>query len=235
LNRRIGARLLAIGSYAFIGLSALVLLLGIYLYVSLGSFAEGLPIRTVNQYRNLTDMIPLLATLESDLEGIRAGAKGEDRSELRFTVNKINSSRRLIASVFDRTIPPDLAALLSEISALASDLSRDDNNAAPMSATDAILYRNRAGYIYSEFRDYLVRINNDTLLALEGQARGVGSLKTAMLLSLSIVFLAVLLTFFFLRREKRLLARLEQIDVHTTEGQLKKRIHRGVAEDAEKR
>lgn len=210
MNSALRSRFLSLGSYAFIGLSIFVLAIGISLYAGLGSVVEGLPIRTVNQYRNLTGMMPLLSTLESDLGQLNTKSQDDGAGELRFTINKISGARRLIGSVFEKNLPSDLAMLLSEISTLDSDISYAISSGSPLTATDVILFENRAGYISSEFRDYVLRINNDTLLALEDQAAGIGKLKVAMLLSLSIVFLAVLLTFFLLRRQRRLIVQLEE-------------------------
>jgi two-component system, sensor histidine kinase and response regulator len=210
LNSALRSRLLSLGSYAFIGLSAFVLAIGAFLYVNLGSVEKALPIRSINQYRNLTNMMPLLYELEADLDALPGNSRDQSASELRFTINKINSTKRLIDSVFEMSMPSDLAMLMSETSTLVSDISAALASDSPITATDAILYENRASYIYSEFRDFVLRINNDSLLALEGQEVGIGKLKIAMLLSLSIVFLAVLLTFVFLRRQRRLIAQLEE-------------------------
>jgi signal transduction histidine kinase/FixJ family two-component response regulator len=210
LNSALRSRLLSLGSYAFIGLSVFVLAISVFLYVNLGSVEKALPIRTVNQYRNLANMMPLLYELESDLDHAPANSSDESASKLRFTINKINTSKRLIDSVFEMNMPSDLSMLMSEISTLVSDISAVLASGSPITATGAILYENSASYIYSEFRDYVLRINNDTLLALEGQGAGLGRLKIAMLLALSIVFLAVLLTFVFLRRQRRLIAQLEE-------------------------
>lgn len=210
MNSALRSRLLSLGSYAFIGLSAFVLAIGAFLYVNLGSVEKALPIRSINQYRNLTNMMPLLYELEADLDALPGNSRDQSASELRFTINKINSTKRLIDSVFEMSMPSDLAMLMSETSTLVSDISAALASDSPITATDAILYENRASYIYSEFRDFVLRINNDSLLALEGQEVGIGKLKIAMLLSLSIVFLAVLLTFVFLRRQRRLIAQLEE-------------------------
>jgi hypothetical protein len=176
---------------AFIGISLAAVAVGIYIESSIGSIAAALPIRTVSQFRSVSSMIPLLSDLSSELELAPGRAGPEAMSELRLVLNRINASRRLIASVFEARMPIDLATLMSEIAALAAELSTDASSDAPMDETRAILLMNRASYIYSEFRDYVFRVNNDSLASLEGQEAKLAQLRAVMIAFLSMIALAV--------------------------------------------
>jgi two-component system, sensor histidine kinase and response regulator len=209
LNEKLRFRLLSLSSYIFVGLSAFVILVGAFLFIDLGRMEATLPIKSANQFRNMAGMLPLLSNLASDLEAIQAGSGKEDPSVLRFTINKIRAERQLVNDVFDGRFPDDLQMLMDETSLLLIDLSKEVESDRPLDRTSAILFKNRSAYIYSEFRDYILRVNNDSLSVLERQGSEIGTLRIAMLSSLSIVLLAIILTFILQRSQKNLVLELE--------------------------
>jgi two-component system, sensor histidine kinase and response regulator len=210
LNDKQQFRLLAIGATVFMGLSLLVFSIGVFLYFTLGKLGMELPVKNVNQFRNMANTLPLISTLSSELGSIAQNGQNANWGELRFTVSKIRVSQGLIDSDFNGKPPYDLKIIMDEISLLLDDMSRIFASSSSIGQTNVVLFENRSGYIYSEFRDYILRINNATLLALENQGREVENLRKAILLSSAIVFIAIIFTFFLLKNQRRLIAQLEK-------------------------
>ena len=192
------------------GMSVFVLALGGFLYFNLTKLERALPVKTVNQFRNMTNLTPLLSTLSSSLDMVRLKDTESNWVELRFVVNKIKVSQDLINMDFRGQPPKDLKTLLDELVLLLADLSPLIETGSSINQTDRILFKNRTDYIFSEFRDYILRINNDTLLKLEAQENEMSRLKNAMLSSSVVVLCAVGLTFFLVRNQKKLVRQLEQ-------------------------
>jgi two-component system, sensor histidine kinase and response regulator len=209
LNENTRFRLLSLGSFIFIGLSILVFFIGIFLYLNLAKLGTELPVKNVNQFRNMANMLPLVSSLSSELDSIAVDNQDVYGGELRFTISKIRISKGLVDSDFNGKPPYDLKVIMDEITMLIDDMSRLLPFGSSIDKTDVILFENRVGYLYSEFRDYILRINNDTLLGLEKQGKEIGNLRNMILLSSAIVFGSIVLTIILLRNQKKLISQLE--------------------------
>jgi two-component system sensor histidine kinase/response regulator len=224
LNEKRGFRVLSDISYSIIALCVFVFSIGMFMFFNLGKLGTELPVRTVDQFRNISNLLPLLSELSDDLDSIQQKNQNIQWENLAFTISKIKVGQGLIDSDFNGRAPtrhsmlfdsggesPEgLTIIMDEISLLNADLSRAVDSGMSMSPTDAILFKNRIAYIYSEYRDYILRINNDTLLVLERQRSDIGNLKTEILLSSTIVLCSATLTFILLRNRKKIFGQLEQ-------------------------
>ena len=222
MNEKIQFRVLTLISYAIIALSIFVFAVGLSLYLNLGKLGTEVPVKTVDQFRNISNLLPLLSELSADLETAPMKNDKIDWEILDFTISKIRVVQGLIDPssmdttpirnklLFDAPDQPmdDLRMIIDEISLLCADLSRASDSGFSMSPTDSVLYKNRINYVYSEYRDYILRINNDTLLVLEKQRHDIGSLRNAILLSSIVVFGAAALAFILLRRQRTTLSQL---------------------------
>ena len=197
-------------SYVIIALSVFVLSVGFYMYFNLGRLGTELPVRTVNQFRNIANIMPLVSELSLDLAAIQTKNQNINRGQLDFTISKIKVTKDLIDSDFNRSPPYDLKILMDEISLLIADLSRSMASSPSIDSTNIVLFKNRIDYVYSELRDYILRINNDTLLILEKQKSEIGNLKFTIILSSIVAFCSAALTFFLLQNQKRTLRQLEE-------------------------
>jgi signal transduction histidine kinase len=121
----------------------------------------------------------------------------------------LNGTRRVIETAFERELPPELDVLSMESATLLLDLAAATSGEKRMDATTAILFKNRAGYLYSEFRDYLFRVDNDILRVLETQGARLRGLKTAMFIIISIVIAAMATVLVLLGRRGRRVVELE--------------------------
>jgi two-component system sensor histidine kinase/response regulator len=209
LNERQQFRLLSEISYAVIVLSILVSSVGLVLYLSLGRLGSELPVKTVDQFRDIADMMPLVSGLDADIDAVRSGNQDLSRQELGFSLSKMKVMRGQIIAQFQYRPPNELVLILDEITLITDDLSPYADSERPLDEVNAALLKTRIDYIYSELRDYVIRINNDTLLVLAGQKREMENLK-AVVFSLSVIaFCAAALTYALLRNRKKLFAQLE--------------------------
>jgi hypothetical protein len=195
-------RLIGAAAWGAAALFAAAAAFAAWSFAELGAVDRGLPVAKVGQYGAMTGMLPLFPELASELELARGEAQATAASELRFTLSKIGNSRKLVEAAFARNMPPELSALSSEIASLAADLGKDLDSGAALGATKVILYENRAGYISSEFRDYVLRSNNEALLALERQEARLGRMRASMLASAAIEACAAALALLFIRYRK---------------------------------
>jgi two-component system sensor histidine kinase/response regulator len=208
--------MLSLISFIVIALSAIAFSVGLFVYLSLGRMGTALPVQTVNQFRNIANLMPLISQLASDLDAIQARDEGVSRGQLGFTLSKVKVAQGLIYSDFRGEPPYDLKAILDEVSLLNADLSRELGAGPPRASApavglkDTVLLKNRIDYIYSELRDYVLRINNDTLLALEGQMKEIQVFKAATLMSFVVVLCAAALTFLLLRRNGKMFLQLQE-------------------------
>ena len=210
MNERTQFRLLTSISYTVIALSVFAFSVGMFMFVNLGKLGTALPVKTVNQFRNIANTIPLLSDLSSELDAIQTKNQDIDRKRLGFTVSKIKVAQGLIYADFAGAPPYDLKIIMDEITLLNSDLiSGPDSNSA-MSRENAILLKNRIDYIYAEFRDYILRINNATLSVLEKQRSEIENLKGAMVLSSLVAFSAAVLTLILVRNRRKLFFQLRK-------------------------
>ena len=222
MNEKLQFRILASISYAIIALSVFVFAVGLSLYLNLGRLGTELPVKTVNEFRNISNLLPLLSELSADLDTALTKNDKIDWGILGFTISKIKvvqgiidpssmdaalSRHKMLFDAPDKS-SDDLGVIIDEISLLRADLSRAVDSDSSMSPTNAVLFKNRIDYVYSEYRDYILRINNDTLLVLEKQRNDIGRLRNAILLSSMVVFGAAALAFVLLRRQRTTLSQL---------------------------
>jgi two-component system sensor histidine kinase/response regulator len=197
-------------SYAVIALSVLVSFAGIFLFLNLGRLEGELPVKTVDQFRNIANLMPLVSELGADVDALRADDGGIPRQELSFTLSKIKVARGQVLTEFRYKPPEGLGLILDELSILSTDISLYVYSGKTLDATNAAILGTRIDYLYSELRDYVTRINNDTLLALAGQKRTVFGLRNAVLALSAIAFCAAALTYSLNRNRRRLFAQLEE-------------------------
>ena len=210
MNEKQQLQILSLISYVIIAFSALVLSVGIFMYVNLGKLGTELPVKTVNQFRNIANIMPLVSELSSNLDAIQAKNRIATLGTLEFTINKIKVSQGLIDSDFKGSPPYDLKIIMDEITFVCGDLSRLAFSDSATNSSNIVLFKNRMDYIYSELRDYILRINNATLAVLEKQKIAIENLKFAILFSSLIVFGASALTVVLLRNQKKMFAQLEK-------------------------
>jgi two-component system, sensor histidine kinase and response regulator len=197
-------------SYVIIALSILVSFAGIFLFLNLGRLENELPVKTVDQFRNIANLMPLVSELSADIDALRAEDRGIPRQELSFTLSKIKVARGQVLLDFIYRPPEGLGLILDEISIISTDLSPYASPGKTLDATNAAILGTRIDYLYSELRDYVTRINNDTLLALGGQKRTVFRLRNAILALSAIALCAAALTYTLLRNRRKLFAQLEE-------------------------
>ncbi len=191
-------------------LAVVVFSVGMYMYSNLGKLGTDVPIKSVDQVRNIANIMPLVSELSQDIDGIVFENKLINWGNLSFTNSKIKVTLGLIKSDFNGKIPYDLTIILDEISLLAEDLDRIVAAKPSLDTTDAILIKNKIDYIYSELRDYILRINNTTLTVLETQKGEIYDLKITMIFFSLIALFAAALTLLLLMNQKRTLYQLDK-------------------------
>ncbi|WP_320127848.1 ATP-binding protein [uncultured Sphaerochaeta sp.] len=210
MNERLQFKILSTISILIISLSVIVFSVGIYMYSNLGKLGTDLPVESVDQVRNVANIMPLISELSLNLDAIVANNQKIDWGNLGFTNSKIKVTLGLIKLDFSGKPPYNLTTILDEISFLSEDLDRMISENTSLGTTDAILVKNEIEYIYSELRDYILRINNATLTVLEKQKNEIEKLKDAMLLFSLIALGAATLTFILLMNQKKILKQLEK-------------------------
>jgi two-component system sensor histidine kinase/response regulator len=208
LNEKQQFRLLSEVSYFVVALSILVSSVGLILFFSLGRLGNELPVKTVDQFRNIANLMPLVSELDSDIDSIEDGGEDLARQQLGFTLSKIKVDKGQILADFQYKLNGDIGLILDEVTLISSDLSPYADSGKALDSTAASLLLTRIDYIFSELRDYVIRINNVTLRVLEGQKRETVRLKDGILALSVIAFCAAALTYFLLRSRKRLFSML---------------------------
>ncbi len=209
LNEKIPSRLLTLVSIAIIAFSVLVFCVGIYTYLNLGWIETDLPVENVGQFRDISNLMPLVSELSSDLDAILVRNKDIERGRLGFTMRKIESASSVIVDDFKGNPPEELGLIIEETSLLLADLSKALGANALVGYEEIVLYKNRIDYVYSQLRDFILRINNSTLAALQANKGKIGLLRNAMLASTIMVLISALLTFALLRSRYKLIKKLE--------------------------
>jgi two-component system sensor histidine kinase/response regulator len=210
LNEKLQLRILALISAVVIGFSIFVFSAGLYMYLNLGRLGDRLPVRTVGQFRNISNIMPLVSALASDLDAVGSERRRSDWDNLMFTLSKIKASQGLIEADFHGEPPEDVGIILEELGLVSAEISRRVEGDSGLDAKSAVLLKNRIEYVYSEVRDYVLRVNNDTLLILEGQRHEIDRLRGAMLFSSVIVLAAAALMVALLRNQRRMFRQLEE-------------------------
>ena len=210
MNEKRQFRILSLISGAIVALSAIGFLIGLSMYFNLGKLGVELPVKTVDQFRNIANLMPLVSDLQSKLDEMRTGGQDMVRGMLGFTISKLEVAQGIIETDYHGRPPRDLKVLLDEMTLLEADLAKRLGTGQKMGETASVLFGNRAGYIYSELTDYIFRINNDTLLVLEKQRGEIGNIKRAMLLYALTLLLSIAMTVALLWSQKRTIAQLER-------------------------
>jgi signal transduction histidine kinase len=209
LNEKLQFKILTAISAVIIGLSVFVFSVGLFMYFNLGRIRTELPVKTVSQFRNIANIMPLVSELSSSLDTIQIKNQNLQQGALTFTINKIRVAQGLISSDFDGELPPDLRLIMDETSLLTEELLQTIRADRAMSHESAVLFKNRSDYIFSECRDYILRINNGTLSALEAQSIEIDKLKGIIFLSSVVGFCAAALTVILLGTVRRYFHRME--------------------------
>jgi len=208
LNEKQQFRLLSGISYFIVALSILVSSVGLILFFSLGRMGNELPVKTVDQFRNIANLMPLVSELGSDIDSIENGGEDLARQQLGFTLSKIKVDKGQILANFQYKLNGDIGLILDEVTLISSDLSAYADSGKALDSTTASLLLTRIDYIFSELRDYVIRINDDTLRVLEDQRRETVRLKDGILALSAIAFCAAVLTYLLLRSRKKLFSML---------------------------
>jgi two-component system, sensor histidine kinase and response regulator len=208
LNESSSFRALSLFSYLVVGLLAAICFVGVFLYLNLGRLGTDLPVKTVDQFRNISNLMPLVSGLESDIDAATEENAVIAGKKLDFTLGKLRVADELVRSDFGGEPPESLGLILEEIGFLVRDLTRVSDARPSISRSAAILLKTRIEYIYSELRDYVIRINNEALLALERQKAEMADLTRMILVSSAIAIGAAALTYALLRSRRRLFAQM---------------------------
>ena len=208
LNELQRFKLLSIVSGIIIVLDAVIFCVGIYMYANLGRLGTDLPVQTVDQFRNIANIMPLVSELSSDLDELNDKDDGTDLSKIAFTINKLKISLDIAEEEFANALPYDFRIIADEIRLVNGDLSKELIRDVSLSDTTIILYKNRVNYIYSELRDYILRINNAVLSVLVKQRDEMMALKGVILGSIFLNSLSVILTMFLLQSRKKIFLEL---------------------------
>ncbi len=210
MNERSQFRITTAVSLVVIAFSATVATVGFFAFANLGRLGIALPVKTVDQFRNIANLMPLVSELSSVMEPSLVEKGGLNRRQIAFAVSKIRIGGELVRSDFEGNPPDDLATILEELRLIDRDLSSDFESAAPLSPTETILVRNRVDYVFSELRDYILRINNGTLAALEAQRKAMEAQRRTLFLSSLMSCVAVVLTLILLASRERIFSKLEK-------------------------
>jgi len=195
-------------SIVVIALSIFVSTAGFITFFSLEKLGSNLPIDSINQFRNISNLQALISTLSSDLDSIQADKQDIGWDELKFTINKLQVSQSIIMSDFNDKPPGDLQMILDEVSLLCNDLRTTIEIRDERARSEILLSKNQVNYIFSELRDYIVRSNNSHLLILEGQRARMGILNTLVLILSLLALCSATLSIVLLRSRERAFAQL---------------------------
>jgi two-component system sensor histidine kinase/response regulator len=178
------------------------------MYANLGRLGTDLPVQTVDQFRNIANIMPLVSELSSDLGELNDKDDNADLSKIAFTINKLKISLNVADEEFANALPYDFKIIADEIRLINQDLARELIRDIPLTETTIILFKNRVNYIYTELRDYILRINNAVLIVLVKQRNETMALKSVILGSIFLNSLGVMLTVFLLQSRKKIFLEL---------------------------
>ena len=210
LNEKRQFILLTIISTVIIILSLCVFSVGLWQYSTLGRLKTEVPIQSVGQFRNISSVMPLLSELSGDLDRTQSNNGELDWKQLAFTVNKIKIAQGIIDSDFAGNLPSELKIIFDEITLLRADLEPDLKKPISAELPGLTLIKNRNEYVYAELRDYILRINNVTLTALEKQQADIDYLKQMILISTFCIMLCAALAFVLLRNRSKMFKNLQK-------------------------
>ena len=179
------------------------------MYITLGKIKTEIPIKTVDSFRNLSNIMPLLSELSVSIDQLQTINTGIAWNQIAFAVNKIKIAQEIVTSDFEGNPPYELKIILDEIALIRADLDSELETRIAEDRPDLLLIKNRNEYVYSELRDYILRINNFTLTALEKQQNNIEYLKLMMLISTSFVLICAILVYSLLRSRRNLYRKLE--------------------------
>jgi len=197
-------------SVVILALSIGVSTVGAFVFFDLGRMGEDLPVETVGQFRNIANMMPLVSDLSSAVDAMWTLGPGIASRRLEFTLSKLSVAQGLVSSDFDGAPPEGLEYILDEISYVIRDVSGAASSGESLSQASAALLANRIEYIYAELRDYVLRINNDTLGSLAKQKADIERSRTTIVASSTTALLAALLTLALLCKQRSTLSQLDQ-------------------------
>ncbi len=191
-----------------IALSISVSAAGFITFFSLEKLGSNLPINSINQFRNISNLQSLISTLSTDLDSVRANKQDISWDKLRFDINKIQVAQSIIMSDFNGNPPGDLMMILDEISLLGNDLKTILETQNGGTKSDVQLNKNQVDYIFAELRSYIVRMNNSHLLILEKQRARMEILNTLILILSLLALCGATLSMLLLRSREKAFTKL---------------------------
>lgn len=201
---------LAFSLWIYVAISLVVVVSAFGMYQKIEGVRNQTPISSVSQYRNLSILLNQLTLFHAKLESIQFDKSIQNISELRFIINKIDSAHLLVVSMFEDDIPINLSPVLQEISLINQDLKPIIQDINQNSQIDLVLVDNRIQYVLAELRDFVTRINNDSIMALESQGNDINRLEKWLLVALAIIALSILITAYFIYLQSDLVKKLTQ-------------------------
>ena len=98
MNERGQFRILSIVSAISFSLSLGVIGVGIFTYTNLGKLKTDLPVKTVDSFRNISNVMPLLSELSVNLDRLQALKTAIAWNQVAFTVKKNQIAQGLITT-----------------------------------------------------------------------------------------------------------------------------------------
>ncbi len=96
MNERRQFRIFSLISGAIVALSTIGLSMGLGMYANLGKLGIELPVKTVDQFRNIANLMPLVSDLQANLDAVRTGNQGLDMGMLGFTISKLKVASGIV-------------------------------------------------------------------------------------------------------------------------------------------
>ncbi len=188
----------------FLSVSAVLM---IYSYLS--QIEVSLPVATVSEYQKLSLADTLITEFADDLNKIENSVSSDNLEKLALTMNKSKTIITEINKTYNNILPDELSPIIAELINLIDDVemfieSDKKNDFEP------VLLNNNMDYIENEFKNYIIRVNNKSIISLDKNIKTIRLFKNTATLFLILIIISQLALLYLFINKNRIMSLLKE-------------------------
>ena len=198
-------------SYTLLGLIAAIIAALTLLYSLSGGIIlsrlkildEGLPVTSVGQFNNISNLLSFISELSVELQELDASDTIINRGRVQFLVEKTTVAAELVGKDNVKKTSPEMETILNEIRLTSNDIQTLLEEDLPLDRGNLKTQQQRVEYIYAEIRGYITQINSTILHVLEKSRVTLSETQGSVfkLITIALLWAVMVLTLFIYQRK----------------------------------
>lgn len=177
---------------------------GIYLFRIMIGMEKSLPVNRLNQYEFLASTESLLYTMKQDIFELSVKQDLFTAGKLKIAIAKTNTTLSQVTNS-DVQLPEILDPLFGELNEIISDIMILSDEELTSEGFKSILFKNRLEYVISEFHNYILQLNRESLYRLDLQSLKLISLRNQLTVTFILFIISFIIMIILIQNQMKML------------------------------